>query len=503
MGRVDPSRPKPEDQPDRVFGIKHPNTYHKFVVLCLDRSTGEEVWRQTATERVPHEGTHNDADFAPASPTTDGKRLYCWFGSAGMCCYDLNGKKLWKRDLGKAYVSASLGEGCSPVVHDARVVIVRDHDRQSTIEVLDARSGETIWGKNRDEGNAWATPRVIQHSGRTQVITSASNMVRSYDLDNGEVIWQCSGLTENCIPCPVVNGDLVYCMSGYKGYSLLALPLTERGDISDSDKIVWSKDRGTPYVPSPLLYDGMLYFSQSNGNILSCLDSKSGDTVLQQTRLPGLSNVYASPVGADGRVYFTGRDGTTLVLKRSNELEVLATNELNDTINASPAIAGDQLFLRGRKSLYCLEDRKDAVEQSAKAVKGAKGNAPNVLFLAVDDLNDWVGCLGGHPQAKTPNIDHLAEKGVLFEQAYCGAPLCSPSRTAIMTGLRPSTTGIYGNLAWFRDIPKHKDWETIPQYFRKHGYMAFGGGKLYHMPDGKFSDPIAWDKQYSTKMGTP
>jgi len=134
----------------------------------------------------------------------------------------------------------------------------------------------------------------------------------------------------------------------------------------------------------------------------------------------------------------------------------------------------------------------------ASAVEG-----PNVLFLAVDDLNDWVGCLGGHPQAKTPNIDRLAEKGVLFEQAYCAAPLCSPSRTAIMTGLRPSTTGIYGNLAWFRDIPKYKDWETIPQYFRKHGYAAVTGGKIYHQPHGKFSDPIAWDQQYSTQMGTP
>jgi len=140
---------------------------------------------------------------------------------------------------------------------------------------------------------------------------------------------------------------------------------------------------------------------------------------------------------------------------------------------------------------------------ATSATTFAEQRDPNVLFLAVDDLNDWVGCLGGHPQAKTPHIDRLAEKGVLFEQAYCAAPLCSPSRTAIMTGLRPSTTGIYGNLAWFRDIPKYKDWETIPQYFRKHGYMALTGGKIYHMPHGKFSDPIAWDYQYSTQMGTP
>jgi len=128
---------------------------------------------------------------------------------------------------------------------------------------------------------------------------------------------------------------------------------------------------------------------------------------------------------------------------------------------------------------------------------------PNVLMIAVDDLNDWVKCLRGHPQAKTPNIDRLAAKGVLFERAYCAAPLCNPSRTAILTGLRPTTTGIYGNLAWFRDIPEYQDWITIPQYFRQHGYTAATGGKIYHQAHGKFSDPIAWDEQYSTRAGTP
>ena len=126
---------------------------------------------------------------------------------------------------------------------------------------------------------------------------------------------------------------------------------------------------------------------------------------------------------------------------------------------------------------------------------------PNVLFIAVDDLNDWVGCLGGHPQAKTPHIDALAKRGVLFEQAHCAAPLCSPSRTAIMMGLRPSTTGIYGNLNWFRDMPQYKDWVTLPQYFRKQGYLAWGGGKLYHQAHGKFSDAGAWDHVYSTRTG--
>ena len=134
----------------------------------------------------------------------------------------------------------------------------------------------------------------------------------------------------------------------------------------------------------------------------------------------------------------------------------------------------------------------------------AHASKPNVLFISLDDLNDWVGVLGGHPQAKTPNIDRLARQGVLFEQAYCAAPLCNPSRTAVMTGLRSSTTGIYGNAgSWFRDIPEYKNWVTLSQYFQQHGYMAWTGGKIYHQATGKFSDPIAWDKQYSLEMGTP
>ena len=354
-GIVDPSLPKPEDQPERVFGIKYPNTEYQFVVLCLDRETGRERWRKIASQHVPHEGHHGDADFASASPTTDGERLYCWFGSAGLFCYSLEGKKIWERDLGKAYMGASLGEGCSPVFHDGSLVLVRDQQKQSTIDVLDAATGQTRWKADRDEPNAWATPRVLTHRGRTQIVTAASNNVRSYDLNTGHILWQCNGLTSNVIPSPVVEGDLVYCMSGYRGYALLAMPLSATGDISSSDQIVWSKQRGTPYVPSPLLYDGMLYYTQSNQAILSCVDAQTGDMILERTRLPGLSRLYSSPVGASGRVYLAGRNGTTLVLKRSNELEVLATNRLDDEFCASPALAGNQLFLRGSRFLYCLE----------------------------------------------------------------------------------------------------------------------------------------------------
>ena len=357
-GKVDPSLPRPEDQPKRVFGITHPNTEHEFIVLCLDRKTGKTLWRRVAKRRIPHEGTHRDNDFASASPTTDGQRLYCWFGSAGLFCYDLYGKKLWERDLGKAVVGASLGEGCSPVVHKGRLVIVRDHRLQSAIEVLDASSGRTLWKKHREEGNAWATPAVVERAGKTQVITSASGKVRSYDLDSGEILWECAGLTGNAIPCPVVLDDTVYCMSGYKGFSLLALPLNERGDFSDTDKIRWKLDRGTPYVPSPVLYDGRLYFVQSNQAILTGVDARSGRIEIERTRLPELSGVYASLAGANGRIYVVDRFGKTLVLKHANQFEVLATNTLKDRFHASPALVGDALYLRGLRSLYCIAESR-------------------------------------------------------------------------------------------------------------------------------------------------
>ena len=353
-GEVDPTLPKPEDQPKRIFGITHPNTKYQFVVLSLDRETGKENWRQIATQGIPHEGHHGDASFASASPYTDGERLYCWFGSQGLFCYDLQGQKLWERDLGPAYVGASLGEGSSPVVYDGKLVLVRDHSRQSTIHVLDAKTGETIWEHQRDEGNAWATPRVIQRSGQTQVITAASNQIRSYDLETGEITWHCSGLTGNVTPCPVVQDDIIYCMSGYEGHALLALRLSATGDLKETEAVVWSRDKGTPYVPSPVLYDGRLYFTQSNQGILTVVDSTTGETVIDRTRLPGISNIYASPIAAGGRIYFTGRDGTTVVLKQSDKFEVVATNNLNDRFDASPAMAGSQLFLRGNQFLYCI-----------------------------------------------------------------------------------------------------------------------------------------------------
>ncbi len=354
-GKVVDGAAKPEDQPQRQFGIKFPNTLYRFVVLCLDRTTGKVLWERTAAEDLPHEGHHGDNSFASASPMTDGQQLYVSFGSRGMYCYDLDGQLKWNRKLDNVQTRLSFGEACSPVVHGQYVVLNRDNDSDSRILVFNARNGDTVWEAKREEKSAWATPVIVEHNGRTQLITNATQRVRSYDLATGEVLWQCGGQVSNVTPCPVVLGDHIICISGYRGSSAMSLPLDATGDITERKQAAWQYGKDTPYVPSPLLYDDRLYFNKLNSGILTCLDAKSGAPILETVRLPGVSNVYASPVGAAGRIYWVSRDGTTLVMKHAPQLEVLATNKLNDSFDASPAIAGKQLFLRGEKHLYCFE----------------------------------------------------------------------------------------------------------------------------------------------------
>ncbi len=356
-GKIDETAAKLEDQPERPFGIKFPNTLFRFVVLCLDRQTGKVLWEKTAVEELPNEGHHGDNSHASASPFTDGQSLFVSFGSRGMYCYDLDGELRWKKTLENVSTRLSFGEASSPVAYGDVVVLDRDNESNSYILAMDAKTGETRWKIPREEISAWATPLIVEQNGRTQVITNASRKVRSYDLKSGELLWECGGQVSNVTPSPVLFGQDVICMSGYRGSAALSIPIDATGDLTGSDKIAWKFERDTPYVPSPLLYGDRLFFNKLNSGILTCLDAKTGQPIMEATRLQDLSNIYASPVGAADRIYFTGRDGTTVVLKRSSTVEVLATNKLDDQIDASPAIAGPQLFLRGQNHLYCLQNQ--------------------------------------------------------------------------------------------------------------------------------------------------
>jgi outer membrane protein assembly factor BamB len=340
------------------FGIAAPTNYHQFVVMCLDRNTGETIWQKTAAEVVPHEGHHQTGTFASGSPITDGKNLYATFGSRGIHCYDLDGNPVWDVDLGDMRTRNSFGEGSSPAIADNTLVVMWDHEADSFIVALDAQTGKEKWRKPRDEVSTWASPLIVEAAGRKQVITSGSNRVRSYDLANGDLLWECGGLGTNPIAMPVVIDNIAICMSGHQEPAAVAVPLDAQGDVTGSEKVAWQLDDGsTPYIASPVLYDGLLYMTKNRNAILSCFDAKTGKSLGGPKRLQGLETLYASPVAAAGRIYFPSLEGNTVVVKHGPELEIIATNRLDEQIiDATPAIVGNELILRGESHLYCIAE---------------------------------------------------------------------------------------------------------------------------------------------------
>jgi len=334
-------------------GSKPTEEYH-FVLISLDRNTGKENWRRVAATQVPHEGHHRDHGFASGSPVTDGEHIIVSFGSRGLYCYNMKGKLQWKKNFGDMRMRNSFGEGTSPALHGDTVVLLWDHEGDSALYALDKKTGKLKWKKDRNEASGWCTPVVTIHDGVTQVIVNGTRAVRSYQLSDGKLLWQCSGQTSNAIPSVVVDENFAYAMSGFRGAHLAAIKLGGSGDLTDSKSVTWTANRGTPYTPSPLLSNGRIWYLSGNNGILSVRDTKSGKLLVEGERLDGISGVYASPVSAGGRVYIAGRNGTVSVLKDSAKLEVLATNELDEKFDCSPAVVGNQIFLRGKENLYCI-----------------------------------------------------------------------------------------------------------------------------------------------------
>lgn len=335
-----------------------PTKVHAFTVLALARHTGAIVWQRTARREVPHEGHHPSHGFASASPVTDGERLYAAFGSRGYYCYDLQGNLLWEKDLGYLRTHGTFGEGSSPVLAGGKLIIKWDHEDQSFIVALDARTGAEIWRQLRDERTSWSTPLVVETGGRQQVIVPATKYTRSYDAATGELLWQAAGLTADVVPVPVAGHGLVFVMSGFRGNAIQAIKLTARGDVTDTDAIVWSTRRSAPYVPSPVLSGGRLFMGKGNNAFLSCLDARTGKVLYQDQPLPGIRGLYASPLAANGHLYVVGREGTTLVLKDAPTFEIVATNILEDRFDASPVAVENEFYLRGHQHLYCLVETR-------------------------------------------------------------------------------------------------------------------------------------------------
>ncbi|WP_414662662.1 outer membrane protein assembly factor BamB family protein [Horticoccus sp. 23ND18S-11] len=336
-------------------GGEKPANVVQFVVLCLDRGTGRTLWQKVVREQVPHEGHHQTHGFASGSPVTDGKMLYAYFGSRGLYAMDFDGNVKWEVDLGDQQTRMGFGEGTSPALAGDRLIINWDHEGEDFVVALDKATGKELWRKAREEKTSWATPVILEHEGVTQAVINAG-VTRSYDVKTGAVIWECGGQTENVIPSVVSGHGLVFAMSGFRGNAVNAIKIGAKGNVAGTDAVVWTHNKGTPYVPSPLLLGNELYFFSANTARLSIFDARTGTRHVEAARIEGMTDVYASPVAANGKIYLTGRDGAFAVLKPGTTVEILAKNKLDDSFDATPVPVGKELLLRGQKHLYCIAE---------------------------------------------------------------------------------------------------------------------------------------------------
>ena len=330
---------------------------HQFEVISIDKNTGKINWQTVVKEVLPVERTHELGSWASNSPCTDGENIYAYFGSRGLYCLDFNGNIKWERNFGQMEIVMSFGEGSSPALYKDKIFVQWDHQGKSYMYALNKKTGEEIWKVERDEITSWATPLVVEVNGKAQVITSATNKVRSYDAETGQIIWECTGMTKNVIPNPLYADGILYLMSGFRGNALKAVDLAKaKGDITGSSAILWEYNQDTPYTPSAVLMDGKLYFLKANNGTMTCLNAKDGKVLYSNQKLDGISNIFSSPTGNMDKIYVAAT-GIVDVVKAGSEFSLLSKNTLDDTFHASPVIVGNDLFLRGFTHLYCISEK--------------------------------------------------------------------------------------------------------------------------------------------------
>ncbi|MDA0205773.1 MAG: PQQ-binding-like beta-propeller repeat protein [Acidobacteria bacterium] len=331
---------------------------HEFVVMALNKATGEVIWRRTAITTTPHEGHHEQyGSFASNSPVSDGQMLFASFGSRGVYAYDLDGNLKWKKEIAPLRMRLGFGEGTALVLHGNSLILQHDQQANSYVSVLDKRTGEQIWRADRSEESAWAQPLVVEYEGRKQLITS-STRVRTYDLETGELIWEAGGLGGNAIPAVVqVSEDMVIALTGWRNANLLAIKLGGQGDITGNPEFIkWTNQRGNSYTPSPVLHDGILYLLADNG-VLSAFDALTGEVHYIQQRLPEFPSFKASPVAAGGNLYTASENGMATVVKLGKQFEVVAANNMGDEMFvSSPVVVDGDLFLRSQDELFCISE---------------------------------------------------------------------------------------------------------------------------------------------------
>jgi outer membrane protein assembly factor BamB len=339
---------------------------HRWMVYCIDKRSGKIVWDRTAFEGVPREKRHVKSTYANSTPATDGKHVVAFFGSQGLFCYDTKGQLLWKKDLGVLNVGAydapeyEWGTASSPIIHRDKVIVQCDTQNKDFLLALDIQTGETVWKAEREELPSWGTPTIVSGAGREELVTNASNFIRGYDPATGKELWRLGGSSKITAPTPIFTDDLIVVASGRRPEAPLFViragasgDITLQGGQSSNGSIVWSRQQRGPYMPTPLIYQGLLYII-SNQGILDSYELRSGKEIYRQRIFHQGGGFSASPVAADGRIYLSSEDGDVFVVKAGGNFELLATNPMGERLMATPALSEGTLFIRGEHTLFAV-----------------------------------------------------------------------------------------------------------------------------------------------------
>jgi outer membrane protein assembly factor BamB len=350
------------------------------MVYCIDFETGKIRWERVAHEAIPGTSRHIKNSYASETPVTDGQRVYAYFGNVGLFCYDLEGKELWKRKLGTYRMKLHWGTAASPVVYQDRVYVVHDNEEKSFLVCLDAKSGEQLWRVEREEKSNWATPFIWENSVRTELVTSATGKVRSYDLE-GKLLWELSGMSGITIPTPFASHGMLFIGSGYVMSAhrpVYAIRPGATGDISlnkgeeSNDYIAWYRKTASPYNPSPLVYGDYFYVLRDRGTF-GCYDAKTGKELYVDQKL-GASAFTSSPWAYDGKIFCLSEDGETFVIEAGPTFKLLRKNSLKEMCLATPAIAGGSLILRTESKLYRIQKNTKGAASGAAQLNRNKGD---------------------------------------------------------------------------------------------------------------------------------
>ncbi|HJO04857.1 MAG TPA: PQQ-binding-like beta-propeller repeat protein [Acidobacteriota bacterium] len=354
-----------EPVPGLYFGGERPapTDPHRWVVYAHDVGTGELRWETELHAGIPDMPRHLKNSYASETPVTDGKWIYVYFGNVGLFALDMDGEVLWERRWPRVQTRNGWGTAASPALHKGRLYIVNDNDDQSFMTAVDAVTGEDFWTVLRDEGTNWATPFIWENEQRTEVVTSGTDRVRSYDLD-GKLLWGLGGMSSITIPTPFTEFGLLYLASGYVGDEhrpVYAIRPGASGDIpvvageTSNDHVAWSLAQGSPYNPTPLVY-GDQYYTLYDRGFMTAHDARTGEEIYDKRRISAATAYTTSPWAYNDRIFVASEDGDTYVLRAGEEFEVLGVNSLDEMIMATPAMARGSLFLRTASRLYRIAE---------------------------------------------------------------------------------------------------------------------------------------------------